>query len=329
MKIFAVETSCDETSWCLASFEQAEKDYFDLKVITHRVKTQAAHEKYGGIVPELASREHIDYFQQCCEEIFEAAKEADLIAVTCGPGLKGSLLTGVALTRALSIVLGKPLLGVDHVEAHLYSPCIFPHTFPFLSCVFSGGHTLIAQLNNLAEYQVISQTIDDAVGEAFDKCGVLLGLSYPAGPKLAQLADKYEDNDFFDFPIPMKDKLDFSFSGFKTAVKNLIMELGELTSELKIKVAASIQKGLVEALVFKIQQAMDKTKINHLGLSGGVAQNKLLRAKAAELSERTLILPPELCGDNALVIALRAFQLLKVGKAKLYQTAIFDSKKYK
>ncbi len=306
MRILGIESSCDETAAAV----------FDTKagLLGHALHSQVAlHAPYGGVVPELASRDHI---RKCLPLIREALRQAgctlgemDGVAWTAGPGLIGALLVGASLGRALALSLGVPGIGVHHMEGHLLAPMLEERRpdFPFVALLVSGGHTLLAEVQGVGRYRILGETLDDAVGEAFDKTAKLLGLPYPGGPELARLAES-GDPKRFRFPRPMTDRpgLDFSFSGLKTFAINTLREAGD-DPQTRADIACAFQIAAVESLAIKCRRALRETRIRHLVVAGGVGANRLLRARLAEIAAAEggeLFYPrPEFCTDNGAMIA--------------------------
>ncbi|MFC1613949.1 tRNA (adenosine(37)-N6)-threonylcarbamoyltransferase complex transferase subunit TsaD [Gemmatimonadota bacterium] len=311
MLTLGIETSCDETSVALLDGEN--------KLLSHLVLSQLDHEIYGGVVPELASRAHLRALLPMIGRALEEAQRSldliDLVGVTVGPGLIGSLLVGVCTAKAIALALDKPLVGVNHVEAHLMANLLLdnPPEPPFVALLVSGGHTLLVEVPGWGDYLILGGTRDDAVGESFDKVSKMLGLGYPGGPAIEQAAGN-GDPGRVAFPRPMiKDpSLDLSFSGLKTAVLNEIAplrETGELEA-LKADLAASFQAAVVEVLVEKSLRACAKTGASTLVVAGGVARNRSLReelsCKGRQRGLRVIFPPLELCADNAAMIARTA-----------------------
>jgi len=309
LTILAIESSCDDTS--------ASVLYGD-KILSNIIATQDIHNQYGGVVPEVASRAHM---QNIIPVVDAALKEArvklsdlDAIAVTNGPGLMGSLLVGVSFAKALALSRDIPLINVHHMEAHVLAHFIEEPrpSFPFLNLTVSGGHTQIVLVKEYLDMEVIGSTLDDAAGEAFDKSGKLLGLGYPAGP----LIDKYakEGKAHFTFPEPQMKDLDFSFSGLKTSIANFITNhLKEDPDFIKNNLAdicASIQDRIVSILINKLKKAVKLTGIKEIGISGGVSANSGLRSAittiGTDLGWNTYIPKFEYCTDNAAMIAIAA-----------------------
>ncbi|MDP2433856.1 MAG: tRNA (adenosine(37)-N6)-threonylcarbamoyltransferase complex transferase subunit TsaD [Pseudomonadota bacterium] len=304
MLVLGVESSCDETGLAL----------FDTKrgLLTHAVHSQVAmHAEYGGVVPELASRDHIRRVIPLTRRVLAdaglALGDLDAIAYTQGPGLAGALLVGGGFANALALALGIPAIGVHHLEGHLLSPLLATPRpeFPFVALLVSGGHTQLMRVDGVGRYQLLGETVDDAAGEAFDKTAQLLGLAYPGGPALAKLAeggDPYR----FKLPRPMLNSgdLDFSFSGLKTAVLTLVRKEGEAA---RVDVAAGFQAAAVDVLAGKSLKALRETGLHTLVVAGGVGANRALRARLdAEAKQRgfAVFYPPlELCTDNGAMIA--------------------------
>lgn len=318
MKILAFETSCDETS--CAVIEDGRH------ILSNVISTQVPiHKKFGGVVPEIASRRHIeDVLPVAIEALGEAHiewKDIDAIAVTEGPGLVGALLVGVAAAKAAAWALDKPLIGVNHMEGHIFANLLqYPDLEPpFLSLVVSGGHTMLVVVRDYNTFELLGQTRDDAAGEAFDKIARVMGYPYPGGPHIDKLAEKGNPH-AIPFPLPLhkEHSFDFSFSGLKSAVINYLH-----TKEMKKEpvshedVAASFQHTVVEALVTKAMLAVDKTKLSTLVLAGGVAANRGLRKALYEECKKKGIRmcypDPILCTDNGAMIGCRAYYMAEAG----------------
>ena len=305
MKTLGIETSCDETAIAIYDSEKG--------IIGESVFSQIKmHAEYGGVVPELASRDH-------CVKIVTVLKEAlgdidissiDQIAYTSGPGLLGALLIGENFAQGLSVALNKPLLPINHLEGHLMSPVMeFPEIqTPYISLLVSGGHSMIVDVKERGEYEILGQSQDDAVGEAFDKVGKLLELPYPGGPHIEKLALQ-GNSKAYDFPRPMihSDNLDLSFSGLKTSVLYTVRDIENLTDQVKADIAASFQQAVIDVLTKKIKKAVEVSGRSDVIIAGGVAANKALRAaiKDLETSLGIRVFYPSLkyCGDNAAMIA--------------------------
>jgi N6-L-threonylcarbamoyladenine synthase len=304
--ILALETSCDDT--CAAVVTQAGE------IRANVISSQGVHDRYGGVVPEVASRHHLELIGAVVEDALTSAgcslADVDLVAVTCGPGLVGALLVGVSTAKALAAAHRLPLAPVDHLHGHIAAGLLAPDPFepPFLGLIASGGHTLLARVNDCGpRYEVIGQTLDDAAGEAFDKGARLLGLGYPGGAALERLA-REGDPCAFEFPIARRlAGLDFSFAGLKTALLYRVRELGEAETERRRSdLAASYQRAIVEALVLRVERALSRTGLDRLAVGGGVAANGPLRERLTGLGVELDIPPPELCTDNAAMIASAA-----------------------
>ncbi len=293
--------------------------------MSHRLFSQVdMHAKYGGVVPELASRDHVrkvlPLIQEALSEAGVAPHEIDGVAYTAGPGLVGALLVGASVARSLAYAWGCPAVGVHHLEGHLLAPMLEsePPTFPFLALLVSGGHTLLASVEGVGRYQILGSSVDDAAGEAFDKTAKLLGLPYPGGPALAKLAQSGRTGRF-KFPRPMLDRpgLDFSFSGLKTAV--VVATKGiELDDATRADVAADFQQAVVDTLVAKCRRALEQTGLQTLVVAGGVGANLQLRAALADLGKRlgvNVSYPrPAFCTDNAAMIAYAGWCRLSAGE---------------
>ena len=306
MNILGIETSCDETGIAIYSTEMQ-------AIISEQLFSQASkHAEYGGVVPELASRDHLIKIIPLIKLTLEEAKldfdDLNGIAYTAGPGLRGPLLIGASMAKALAFSLKIPSIGIHHMEAHLLINLLENPApkFPFLTLLISGGHCLLINAKDLGSYEIVGQTIDDAVGEAFDKVSKLLELGYPGGPLIEKLAES-GDSDAFNFPRPManKDNLDFSFSGLKTAVFYALKEIDDLNQETKGNIAASFQEAVAEILLIKSKKALEKTNQNELVIGGGVASNKYIRNRLIEgLKGSKIYFPPlERCTDNGAMVA--------------------------
>ena len=317
MKVLGIETSCDETA--AAIYDGA------VGLRSHRLFSQVdLHAQYGGVVPELASRDHVRKLLPLIEAALSdaglKADEIDGIAYTAGPGLVGALLVGASVARSLAFAWDKPALGVHHLEGHLLAPMLEPQapTFPFLALLVSGGHTLLAEVRGIGDYEIIGASVDDAAGEAFDKTAKLLGLSYPGGPALAKLADSGRPGRF-KFPRPMLHRpgLDFSFSGLKTAVVVALRNL-TLDDAMRADVAAEFQCAVVDTLAAKCERALDQTGFDALVVAGGVGANRALRERLAVMGQRRgvrVYYPrPEFCTDNAAMIAYAGYRRLVAGQ---------------
>ena len=317
MKVLGIETSCDETA--AAVFDG------DGGLLAHRLFSQVElHAVYGGVVPELASRDHVRKLLPLIENVLADARvaPADIggIAYTAGPGLVGALMVGASVARSLAFAWGCPAVGVHHLEGHLLAPMLEPEPpqFPFLALLVSGGHTLLAEVRGVGRYQIIGTSVDDAAGEAFDKTAKLLGLPYPGGPALAKLADTGQPGRL-RLPRPMLDRpgLDFSFSGLKTAVVVAIRGK-QLDEQMRADVAAEFQQAVVETLATKCMRALDQTGFATLVVAGGVGANRALRHELTRLGEQRnvqVFYPrPEFCTDNAAMIAYAGYRRLAQGQ---------------
>lgn len=311
MRVLGIETSCDETGIALYDSGQG--------LLAHALHSQIAlHAEYGGVVPELASRDHVRKIVPLIEEVMAQAgltlKDIDGIAYTQGPGLAGALLVGAGVASALAMALEKPLVGVHHLEGHLLSPLLSSNApdFPFVALLVSGGHTQLFSVQDVGRYELLGDTLDDAAGEAFDKTAQLLGLPYPGGPALAQLAQSGQDGRFH-LPRPLMDapNLNFSFSGLKTAVLTLVRQQekkGALDEQTRADIAREFENAVVDVLVSKSLRAVERTGFKRLVVAGGVGANKTLRARLHALADARVlqIYFPEMafCTDNGAMIAL-------------------------
>ena len=322
MRILGIETSCDETGVAIYDEEKG--------LIANQLHTQIAlHADYGGVVPELASRDHIrklaPLLQAAVQEANLTAKDIDGVAYTSGPGLVGALLVGSTVARSLAYAWNIPAIGVHHMEGHLLAPMLEenPPHFPFVALLVSGGHTQLVRVDGVGCYELLGESIDDAAGEAFDKTAKLLGLDYPGGAALARLALNGTPNRFV-FPRPMTDRpgLDFSFSGLKTFAANtlhhVMQEEGELTEQSKADIAYAFQEAVVDTLAIKCKRALKQTGLKRLVIAGGVSANKQLRQTLAELMQQLggeVFYPqPQFCTDNGAMIAYAGFLRLKQGQ---------------
>ena len=304
MKVLGIETSCDETG--VAVYDT------DKGLLAHRLYSQVQlHAEYGGVVPELASRDHIRKLTPLIKEVVAEAGltlgDLDGIAFTRGPGLMGALLVGSAIGRSLALSLDIPAIGVHHMEGHLLAPMLADPApeFPFVALLVSGGHTQLMSVAGVGEYKMLGQSLDDAVGEAFDKTAQLLELGYPGGPALAKLAES-GDPGRFTFPRPMTDRpgLDFSFSGLKTYALNTVQSLNALTSQDVADVSVAFEMAAVDTLVIKCRRAMEQTGARQLVIAGGVSANTRLRTELADkLNAEIVYAPLDLCTDNGAMIA--------------------------
>jgi N6-L-threonylcarbamoyladenine synthase len=299
--ILALETSCDDTCAAVVTESGA--------IRSNVIASQGLlHARYGGVVPEIASRHHLELVDAVTADALERAgarlDDIDTVAVTHGPGLIGALLVGVSSAKALAATRRLPLVPVDHLHGHVVASTLgdAPIETPFLCLVASGGHTFLARVEDPARYDVLGQTLDDAAGEAFDKGARLLGLGYPGGPAIDRLA-REGDPGAFDFPRSAPGELDFSFSGLKTALLYAIRDLEDAGSDRAADLAASYQRAIVEALVARTRAALEREGIARLAIGGGVAANSELREAVTKLGVPVWVPPIELCTDNAAMIA--------------------------
>lgn len=310
IQILAIESSCDDTSAAVIR---------DGKVLSNCTNTQVAHQKYGGVVPEVASRAHqvhiVPVIDQALSEAGITPQDLSAVAVTRGPGLLGSLIVGVSFAKAMALALDIPLIDVHHMQAHILAHFAEDPkpAFPFLCLTVSGGHTQIVLVRNYFDMELLGQTIDDAAGEAFDKTGKLIGLDYPAGPLIDQLAQQGTPR--FSFPEPQIEGLNFSFSGLKTAILYFLRKQKQkdpdfIPTNLQ-DIAASVQHRIVSILMNKLRQAVAQTGISRVALAGGVSANSLLRQQITttgqELGWQTFIPRFEYCTDNAAMIGITAY----------------------
>ncbi|APZ44754.1 tRNA (adenosine(37)-N6)-threonylcarbamoyltransferase complex transferase subunit TsaD [Acidihalobacter ferrooxydans] len=315
MRVLGIETSCDETGVALYSERGG--------LLAHALYSQVdMHALYGGVVPELASRDHVRRVVPLVRQVLAEAGIAkpDAVAYTAGPGLIGALLVGASVGRSLAFGWAVPALGVHHMEGHLLAPMLEaePPEFPFVALLVSGGHTQLVDVTGVGHYSVLGESLDDAVGEAFDKTAKLLGLPYPGGPALAALAE-HGNPERFRFPRPMTDRpgLDFSFSGLKTFALNTASEVGE-DAQGKADVARAFEEAAVDTLTIKCRRALRDTGRKRLVVAGGVSANRRLRARMAELEAQagvTVSFPrPAFCTDNGAMIAYAGCQRLAAGQ---------------
>jgi N6-L-threonylcarbamoyladenine synthase len=304
--ILGIETSCDDT--CAAVVTPAGE------IRSNAIASQGLlHARYGGVVPEVASRRHLELLDAVVADALESAgaslDDVETVAVTRAPGLIGALLVGVSSAKALAAARGLPLAPVDHLHGHIVASTLAPNPIepPYLCLVASGGHTFLARVDDPSRYELLGQTLDDAAGEAFDKGARLLGLGYPGGPELDRLAGE-GDPEAFDFPRSAPGELDFSFSGLKTALLYTVRDLGEdEAGRRRADLAASYQRAIVDALLARTGAALAREGLPRLALGGGVAANSELRRRAAEELRTEVFVPPlALCTDNAAMIAAAA-----------------------
>ncbi|MDQ8951367.1 tRNA (adenosine(37)-N6)-threonylcarbamoyltransferase complex transferase subunit TsaD [Acinetobacter rudis] len=315
MIVLGLETSCDETGLALYDSELGLRG----QVLYSQIKL---HAEYGGVVPELASRDHVRKMIPLLNELLEQSqidkKQIDAVAYTRGPGLMGALMTGALFGRTLAYALDVPALGVHHMEGHMLAPLLSatPPQFPFVALLVSGGHTQLMAAYAIGEYEILGESIDDAAGEAFDKVAKMLALPYPGGPNISKLAEQ-GDATAFDFPRPMLHQgLDFSFSGLKTAVSVQLKKPEALGRDADI--AASFQEALVDTLVKKSVKALKQTGLKQLVIAGGVSANKRLRERLEQdlkkIRAEVYYAEPALCTDNGAMIAFAGYQRLKAGQ---------------
>lgn len=317
MRVLGIETSCDETG--VAVYDS------DRGLLAHRLYSQIElHADYGGVVPELASRDHvrkiIPLLRELLVEAGSSLEDLDGVAYTAGPGLAGALMVGAVFGRTLAWALGIPAVGVHHMEGHLLAPMLEanPPAFPFIALLVSGGHTQLMRVDGIGRYELLGESIDDAAGEAFDKVAKMMRLDYPGGPAVSRLAEQGDDGRF-EFPRPMLDRpgLDFSFSGLKTAVLNALNNTADYPQK-HADIAASFQAAAVDTLSRKCERALKETGVKRLVVAGGVSANKLLRAKLADMVQRhkAEVFYPALpfCTDNGAMIAFAGCQRLLAGE---------------
>jgi N6-L-threonylcarbamoyladenine synthase len=334
MNVLGIESSCDETGVALVEATGSAVP----RLRAHALHSQVdMHQAYGGVVPELASRDHIrrvlPLAQQVLSESGAALADVDVVAYTRGPGLAGALLVGAGVACALGAALAKPVLGVHHLEGHLLSPFLGddPPQFPFVALLVSGGHTQLMQVDGVGRYTLLGETIDDAAGEAFDKSAKLLGLGYPGGPALSQLAQQ-GDPAAFKLPRPLlhSGDLDFSFAGLKTAVLTQVRKLGAELPAHRADLAAATEAAIVEVLVKKALAALDRSGLQRIVVAGGVGANRRLRAQldaaCAGRGVRVHYPAPALCTDNGAMIALAAAMRLQAGVQQAREAYAFDVK---
>ena len=317
MRVLGIETSCDETGIAIYDTEQG--------LLAHALHSQVAlHADYGGVVPELASRDHVRKTLPLIQEVLDASgcrkAHIDGVAYTAGPGLVGALLVGAAIGRSLAWAWQVPAIGVHHMEGHLLAPLLEaqPPAFPFVALLVSGGHTQLVSVTGIGRYKILGETLDDAAGEAFDKTAKLLGLGYPGGPALAALAES-GDPKRFTFPRPMTNRpgLDFSFSGLKTFAVNTL-DKHKTDAQARADIARAFQDAVVDTLLIKCRRALKATGCTRLVMAGGVSANQRLRAqlKAAGEKERFEVYypRPEFCTDNGAMIAFSGALRLQQGQ---------------
>lgn len=323
MIVLGIESSCDETSVAILK---------DGVVSTNLISSQDFHKNYGGVVPELSSRAHLQIINPLVKDALQKSSvqltDIDLICATAGPGLIGALLVGLTYAKGLAYSIDKPFIGVNHIEGHIFSGFLMDvkPDFPFLALVVSGGHTLLLLVNNFNEIIKLGSTVDDAAGEAFDKVSKMIGLGYPGGPKIQNAAMKGDEKKL-NFPVArLKDPYNFSFSGVKTSVLRYVQSLADKPDDKMISdIAASFQNSIVRALIEKLEKAINNFPVKSVSVVGGVAANKLLRESALLITKKhnlKLVIPAfEYCGDNAAMIAFRG--------SSLYESGVRDSLDFK
>ncbi len=333
MNILGVESSCDETGVALVECHASGVPTLRSQALHSQIDM---HQAYGGVVPELASRDHIrrvlPLARQVLAEAGAALDQVDMVAFTRGPGLAGALLVGAGVACALGAALGVPVLGVHHLEGHLLSPFLSddPPEFPFVALLVSGGHTQLMRVDDVGRYELLGETIDDAAGEAFDKSAKLMGLGYPGGPALARLAE-FGDPTVFELPRPLlhSGTLDFSFAGLKTAVRTQLLKLGSNVCEQdRAHLAAATQQAIVDVLVRKSVAALKSTGLKRIVVAGGVGANSRLReqlnAECAKRQARVHYPELALCTDNGAMIALAAALRWQRGRAVVQNDYAFN-----
>lgn len=321
MLVLGIETSCDETGVALYDSEQG--------LLSHALFSQIdMHADYGGVVPELASRDHVRKLLPLCDEVLAEAgrsrQDLDAVAYTAGPGLIGALMVGGSVAHALALALDIPVLGVHHMEGHLLAPMLEdqPPAFPFVALLVSGGHTQLVRVDGIGQYALLGESVDDAAGEAFDKTAKMLGLDYPGGPRVAKLAEQGRDGRY-TFPRPMTDRpgLDFSFSGLKTYTLNTINDAqatDTLDDQVRADVALAFEAAVVDTLTIKCRRALEASGCKRLVVAGGVSANKRLRhgleTMVKRLKAEVFYARPEFCTDNGAMIAYAGCQRLMAGQ---------------
>ncbi len=319
MNVLGIESSCDETSVAVISDEILKANL---------ISSQDFHSKYGGVVPELSSRAHLQIVIPLVKDALKKSglelKDIDVVCATAGPGLIGALLVGLTFAKGLAYSLKKPFVPVNHIEGHIYSGFLMENKpqFPYLALVVSGGHTLLLLVESFDKIKKLGSTVDDAAGEAFDKVAKMLGLGYPGGPKIQKAASEGDMNKI-DFPVAaLKDPYNFSFSGLKTAVLRYIQKNFETSKPIPRQdvndIAAGFQKAVIMALIRNTEKALNNYDVNSISLVGGVAANSELRGAVISLAEKygkKVVVPKiEFCGDNAAMIAFRGSKIFKAGE---------------
>ncbi|MDA1169052.1 MAG: tRNA (adenosine(37)-N6)-threonylcarbamoyltransferase complex transferase subunit TsaD [bacterium] len=334
--LLAIESSCDETGVSVV-----QKENGDIRVLSELIASQSIHESTGGVVPEVAAREHLQVIGPMITNAMQQANvnkdSVHAIAITVGPGLMPALAVGVQAARTLAFAWNKPIVPVHHIEGHIYSALLSREaneanaaneaisSMPALGLIVSGGHTMLIEIENHLTYKILGQTRDDAAGEVFDKVARMLQLSYPGGPKVSELA-KRGNSEVFAFPRPMSNShdLDFSFSGLKTSVLYKLQELGkDLSEQVRADIAASFELAVIDCLAGKLVNAMKKKKYGSVLLAGGVAANSALRSRIQKESDahavKLCVAPQALCGDNATMIGQAGLFAYEAGRKKNWQ----------
>jgi N6-L-threonylcarbamoyladenine synthase len=331
MRVLGIETSCDETGVAIYDTDRG--------LLAHRLYSQIAlHAEYGGVVPELASRDHVRKLLPLIEEVMQAAnisrEQIDAVAYTAGPGLIGALLVGACFGRSLAYAWNVPAIGVHHMEGHLLAPLLEPNPpeFPFVALLVSGGHTQLVDVEGIGHYKMLGESVDDAAGEAFDKAAKMLDLDYPGGPLVAKLAERGAQGRF-EFPRPMTDRpgLDFSFSGLKTYTLNTIAQHagadGLPDEQTCADIAWAFQEAVVDTLVIKCRRALEQTGKRTLIIAGGVSANRRLREKLttglAKIRGQVFYARHEFCTDNGAMIAFAGAQRLLAGQRESLEVSVF------
>lgn len=321
MRVLGIETSCDETGVAIYDSEQG--------LMAHQLYSQVKmHAEFGGVVPELASRDHIRKLSPMIRSVFSDASlkfgDVDAVAYTAGPGLIGALMVGASMGRSLALGWGIPAIGVHHMEGHLVAPMLEenPPEYPFVALLVSGGHTMLVDVSAPGSYRILGETLDDAAGEAFDKTAKMMGLSYPGGPLLSKIADDGRPGEF-EFPRPMIDRpgMDFSFSGLKTSVRLAIAKHAvdeRVEEQTQADIAFGFQQAVIETLSIKCRRALKETGYKTLIIAGGVSANKALREQLQKMvkKERAKVFyaRPEFCTDNGAMIAYAGWLRLQAGQ---------------
>lgn len=321
MRVLGIETSCDETGVAIYDSEKG--------LLSDALYSQVKmHAEYGGVVPELASRDHVRKLLPLVQETLDKASlkrtDIDAVAYTSGPGLVGALMVGASCGRAMAFTWNVPAIGVHHMEGHLLAPMLEdqPPEFPFVALLVSGGHTQLVRVDGIGQYELLGESLDDAAGEAFDKAAKMLGLDYPGGPLIAKLAQK-GDRSRFRFPRPMTDRpgLEFSFSGLKTFTLNTTAKHtvdGVLSDKDQADIAAAFEEAVIDTLAIKCRRALEQTGLKQLVIAGGVSANLRLREKLDEVVKKQrsqlFYARPEFCTDNGAMIAFAGCQRLLAGQ---------------